>query len=65
MTMHKKPLIMGANATMEIDRFPWCRVSPLSLPPFLREFSCTTLFQKAYKYGYNSTTFKSLGLDIR
>jgi len=61
--MNKKPLILGANATMEIDRFPWCRVSPLSLPPFLREFSCTTSFHKAYIFGYNSTTLKILGRD--
>jgi len=59
--MSKKPLIRSMNATMEIKKFPWCRVSPLSSASFLKGIFLHHIFIKAYNYGYNSVTLKSLG----
>ncbi len=63
MTTRKKPLIRSMNATMEIKRFPWCGVSPLSSASFLKGIFSHHTFIKAYIFGYNSTTLKILGRD--
>jgi len=62
-TMSKKPLIRSMNATMEIEKFPWCRVSPLSSASFLKGIFLHHIFIKSYNHGYNSVTLKSLGRD--
>tara|TARA_Y100000004_G_scaffold171286_1_gene207139 strand:- start:1434 stop:1631 length:198 start_codon:yes stop_codon:yes gene_type:complete len=61
--MSKKPLIRSMNATMEIEKFPWWRVSPLSSASFLKGIFLHHIFNYFYNVGYNSVTLKCLGHD--
>ena len=58
---------------MEIKRFPWCGVSPLSSASFLKGIFSHHIFiifnrevdrhLYLYNYAYNLTTLKTLGRD--